>query len=655
MPIGAPPPALAAMFPVVFGPAPFTGTPFYQPLSVVAPDRLTPPAAYAASFPYLFKPGKKAVPTVAQPLQPVAPWRVFGRPARAAYMPYLFKPTLKVAPIAPAIPGIGTLGAATFVLSLGAGTRVTYSWPTDVLRTYSGREQRVSMSDGRPRLRIEGPAFLRDAGDRDVRGTLMRAAAQGSTFTLALPFEALTLASDSTGTTCNVTSTARCDWALPGQRCVVLGRDGSTVLGIVQGATATTISIAVVDSTGHVTSSTLGNTGLAGGQIMPLLQVVLDPQQGFTRYPTAVGLWNIRATAVAFGWAGVDAMGVGASITTFTTGDAVAVASLVDADLLIWDRANEIAGTAQETLLAGTELVDMGGLPFTLGAQAAPDWAMPIRMRSASGDDWAYFKAFVRLLRGRQRGFGLPTHRADFTFLSGTADGSGIVIAGASVAGGGDYVSWFASGAYRRLVLTLPDGSIQYVAVLAAVDSGGGTSTLTLQGGFIGTVAKISLLEQVRLDSDDVAVAWDGHVFTADLTVRAAQDALTPPTLFMFDKVLPLTTFINVGNTYVELTFALGQSTVVNPRFVNGSGFDNPGHIGALTAVGGNIDGMVVCIPCHVTPANNQAIFFDHESALLPATSRLRNPGAAVASTLLGAITYRYNGDLQRWVMISAI
>lgn len=637
-------PALAQQYVAVFGPPPATTAPVYQSISVIAPDRLTPVPALAAYMPYLFRPTKLAVATVTQRIQPIVPYRVWSHPPRAHEYPYLFKPALKVAPVAPAIPGVGTLGAATFVLSLSDGLRVVYSWPTDVFRSYSGREQRSSPADARPRIRIEGTAFMLDAKDRDMRGTLMRAASQGSTFTLALPFEAQVLASDSVGTTCNVVSTAQCDWAQPGQRCIVIARDASsTALGIIQSATATTIAIAVVDSTGHVTSSTLGNTGLAGGQIMPLLQVVLDPVQGFARYPAAVGLWNIRATAVAFGWAGTDSMGIGTSITTFTQQASIPVASLVDADLLIWDRINEVTGTATETAMSGAELVDLGGLAYAAGAMAAPDWQTPLRMRSSYLDDWAYTKAFLRQLRGRQRSFGLPTNRADLTFLRVATNGSGIVVASSAVTGGGDYVGWFASGAYRRLALTLADGSVQYVTVLSVADNGAGEITLTLQGGFSGVVAKISLLEQVRIDNDDtddIAISWTGPTFTLDVTTRASQDSLSPPLKQLFDTVIEVIEPSGLPTT-VGLSGAIGQITIFNIQ-----GFGK--SINGITATGGNVDGMVVCC-CNVNTSTNGYTFL-HEDSSATAENRLRNSGGAAIGSLGLAIWYRYNATMQRWV-----
>src|SRR3954471_24956093 len=163
------------------------------------------------------------------------PGRVRFAPRRLAYL-------VPAAPT-PTPPGFGALGAATFVLSLEPGTKTIYSWATDVYTSYTGAEQRTSLQ-ALPSRRFEGSAFLLDGGMRDLTGTLMRAAAQGSTFALALPLEALVITVDSPGSVVTVTTTALCDWALFGQRCVVVSAAGAVALAIVQSATATTVTIA---------------------------------------------------------------------------------------------------------------------------------------------------------------------------------------------------------------------------------------------------------------------------------------------------------------------------------------------------------------------------------------------------------------------------
>jgi hypothetical protein len=653
MPFGAPdrlspPVLLAAMFPVVFGPPPLTTAPFYQLLAPVAPDRLTLPPARAAYMPYLFRPSKQAVPSVAQPIQPVEPWRVFGAPTRAAYMPYLFRPGTFVTPVAPAIPGVGVAGAATFVLSLEAGTKVTYSWSTDVMLSYSGLEQRTS-TYGSPNRRIEGNAFVLDEADRDVKAALVRSAASGATFLVALTFEAAQISAASPNSALTVASTAALDWAITGQRIVISGTNGVTQRAIVQSTTSTTIAVVLCDANWNFAFGALGATGAAGGLVSPCVQVLLDAAQGFARYTSRVDLWGLRVRANAYGWAGVDSMGIGTTVTTLGDALPVPVAKLTDDSLLIWDRVNEIAGTGNESMLARTDVVDLGALPFAIGGNTVPAWQRPIRLRSSSQDDWQWLKAFTRHCRGMQGAFLLPTHRPDLVPLG--MGGGGLLVQSASVVGGGDYTAWFASQAHQRLAVTTTDGAVAYVTVMTVLDNGDGTLTLGIDTLVTGTISMISFLEMVRLDSDDVAVTWDGPTFTAQLSAVTVQDTAPLPDPWFDTQISPV--FVVGAN--VEVTGVFGPNTVINASFVNLIPQVSSGVIGAITATGGNVDGMVVMIPCHLSPSNNQTISVAHNDTSFAATSRLLLPGLGNVSTQAdGALLCVYNGTIGRWLLIGA-
>jgi hypothetical protein len=405
------------------------------------------------------------------------------------------------------VPAFGVDGAATFVLSLEPGTKLTYSWLTEVLSMYDGTEQRISWQES-PAIRVEGPAFLLDVGDRAARAALMRSAASGATFLLALPMEAVQTVGDADGTTLTVVSTAMLDWLQAGQRAVLVGADGVSGAVVVQSSTATTITIDAVPDDVNATGSAL----------MPVIPIVLDAQQGFTRYPVTVDLWDLRAKAIAYGWCGLDVMGVGASVLTFDAG-LIDASELTDESLIIWDRTNVIDGTGAETMASGAEVVDLGGLPFALGGADVVDWLRPIKLRSSDTADQQWLKAVSRHLHGAQVAFLLPTGRADLVFES---------IPGlAQLMVSGDYASWFPSLAHRRLAVTTTDEIVQYVAVTGVVDNGDGTNTLSLSDNLFGPIARVSFLELVRLESDIVAPEWDGGVMTCDLVAHVAQDTTT--------------------------------------------------------------------------------------------------------------------------------
>jgi len=544
------------------------------------------------------------------------------------------------------ISGIGTVGAATFVLELEPGTKVTYAWSTSIITTYSGKEQRQSPF-GQPRRHFEGNAFLLDAGVRDASGTLMRAAASGSTFLLALPFEELTIVADSPGNVVTVATTALSDWALPGQRCVIVASDGTSVAVVVQAITATTIQVRVTDATGAITTATLGSAGAAGGRIMPVLPVLLEAQQGFARYPTAADLWAIRAQANVFGWASVDAMGIGVALTTFTDGVSQQ-GDITDADLLIWDRPNLLDGTATEAMLSGAEIVDLGALPFAAGAHSVPDWGRSIKYRSTSSSEWQWFKAFIRHLRGRQGTFALPTGRPDLIWTA-TVSG-GIKVQSASVAGGGDYVSWFASAAHRRLAITI-GGVVQLFEVLSVTDNHDGTLTLSLDSNVAGTPSKVSFLEQVRFDRDEIQATWDGGVFTIDEIARVVQDALEVPSRHFFDKVVSQDfryTGIppDVPPTDQEFVVTLGTNTLINWTS------DRSLTFGGVSAQNGSgpIDGQILCIS--VVNNTSSGLSITHEDTNWPPSDRFHNVALGTVGGVNKTTWHRYNGAIGRWIQI---
>lgn len=439
----------------------------------------------------------------------------FPRQRRAYVTPPVFTPT---------VPGFGA-GGATFLLSLEPGTKVTFGWSTDIFTSYSGKESRTSLF-GSPRRRFDGNAFLLDGNDRDVKGLLVRYAAAGSTFLLALPFEELLLTADTLSTVCPVTSTASIDWLLAGQRVAVLGGDGTTLRAVVQSFTSTTVTLGVVDAAGNLTSAqNLGTKGRAGARIVPLVLVLLDPAQGFARYTTAAGIWGLRSAAAVPGWVGQDVMGLGASLLTYDSEDPIPVTLLTDADNLIWDRPNLIDSTANESMLALDDVVDLGALPFGIGGATAPVWTRSLKYRSASRDDWQWLKAFLRRVRGRQVPFLLSTNRPDLAPVSASA-GQLLVKSADSLDQPNSPAAWFASPAHRRLAITYADDTVQYVQILAVVDQGNGTTLLTLSDSLGSGLVKVSFLEVVRFDRDELEVSWDGNTFSIDEVVVTVQDLL---------------------------------------------------------------------------------------------------------------------------------
>ncbi len=196
-----------------------------------------------------------------------------------------------------ALPGYGPPGVASLSLDLLNGYQVTYRWVTDIIKTRSGKEQRISRND-HPKEIYQGSVLLFGDSGAAVRAQLARYAAQGKTFTLGLPHEEMSIRADHAGTTVYVHDTTASDWMNAGQRVICKRLDPDTgemvaVEGVIQSHTSTSIT----------PDTDPGDAGLIGGSIMPAMAVYLDPEQAFPRYPTEAERWEIRAQAATFDFA----------------------------------------------------------------------------------------------------------------------------------------------------------------------------------------------------------------------------------------------------------------------------------------------------------------------------------------------------------------
>jgi hypothetical protein len=190
------------------------------------------------------------------------------------------------------VPGIGPEGAGAFVLDLEEGFTVNMRWPTDIIKSRSGKEQRVSRND-QAKESYDGSAVITVAQAVEIRTSLAAGMARGDVFLLGLPHEALPIVAAESGATVFVPSTALCDWLNQGQRVRCQHPVGGSVDGVVQSSTATSITLDVA----------VGAAGAMGGEIMPLVATYLEPEQSFPRYATEIERFDIRARAAAFGFA----------------------------------------------------------------------------------------------------------------------------------------------------------------------------------------------------------------------------------------------------------------------------------------------------------------------------------------------------------------
>lgn len=119
---------------------------------------------------------------------------------------------------------------------------------------------------------------------------------------------------------------------------------------------------------------------------------------------------------------------------------------------------------------------------------------------------------------------------------------------------------------------------------------------------------------------------------------------------FFFPTVLTPAQYTTPSNQ--EFVLALGRTTIVNWTSTTNLTFVS------LLAIGGNIDGMVVCFS-NLNNNSNQ-LTCAHESsaaAVTAVTNRFHNKGLADVSggTGAGALWYRYNAAVAggRWIQIA--
>lgn len=377
------------------------------------------------------------------------------------------------------------------------GLRLRLTWQTDVIEAYSGKEQRARVAS-LPRVQYDGAIMLEDADLAYVRSYM--ATDPETAFRLPLGHETVAALNTITGTSLTIDPTY-VDWNVVGRYVYIRGPAGA----------AYTAQITVVGGGGA--TLTLNPTVPAGSfpahltMVTPLEALLLEDGQGLSRWQRKAGRFELagrQQTARALGTAGAPAM---------TTLDSL--------DVL--DRRPVADGMAGEQLRAGVEFQDAGG---ALASSTAWTVIKPRRefswlIKGASERQW--WKSFLKNRCGRWVKFLAPTWRPDLLLTTFTSGAAAIRVSTAYA----DYATqWFPSLAHRRVQIEFRDGSFQRRTVLAVVDVGGGVQELVTDGVVTGSPANVvcvSLLEQARLDVDEVSIVWGADAGRVSLALTVIQ------------------------------------------------------------------------------------------------------------------------------------
>jgi hypothetical protein len=425
---------------------------------------------------------------------------LYNRIAERFYAPGLAQELGEIPLDMPFAP-IGDAGVAAFALPIESGARLTMTWLTDTITGWSGLPAQRASVNRWPQMRFDFQALLSDAEQRFVMSELAGSAADAPIFLLGLAHEDRTVTASS-GTSLTVSSLSSCDWNQSGQRVIAVHPETGQI------ATST---IVFTGGSTIITADDISAIAIAGALVMPALQVHLEPDQSLGREAVNMGDWNIVAFAQRPFT--VPIVGLGATVATFE-------------GLPVWD-----AGIAQEhaeqPMLSGTQLVDLGGRVSAVGSFDRADWARTIRIERGGGADaiadWQWFKRFLDTVRGRFKTFLLPSGRPDLVPIGDASSGT-LVVEGPPTLNAPDYAGdWFSSDAHRRLKLVKTDGTFAYRSVSAAQDNLDGTQNLSLDATLAGALARVEFLETCRLDSDQVVVELGPAGFTSTMRARVVQ------------------------------------------------------------------------------------------------------------------------------------
>ena len=366
------------------------------------------------------------------------------------------------------------------VLIPSSSWRYTLRWRTDVVPSADGTEQRACTGGAAPRAYVSGPVQLGDADARALHAWLTTSPRAAAIVPLA--HEATPTASAFTGGAVTIDGTY-CDWLAVGRRVLVVGA-GSSYTTTISGYSAPTLTLAAGPSSGAYPA---GAT-----HVYPCEDVYLEDGQAVKRWPVTLSQWQLNGRVQEV--RALTGTG-GAAVTTFD-----------DLPVLV-DRPLD-DGDDTETYDSGVMWADAGGAVAVSGYQT-----VGARMRSGS---WLVrsaaqrqaWKVFLSALRGRWKPFLSPTWRPDLTLQAQPAGGASAIRVDQALADLGPLTR------AGRVQLEYADGSVDYRTIGTPSDAGAYRSIplgAALPGSIPGgSIRCVSLLERVRLASDDVEIEYGG-------------------------------------------------------------------------------------------------------------------------------------------------
>ncbi len=359
--------------------------------------------------------------------------------------------------------------------------RQRLEWQTDIHTAHNGATRRIAVY-GAPRqtLTLE-PLLVADAELREVQRTLY--GELDADLSLPVWHEPHPLTAEaSSGTSILSFDTTYADTIAAGDRLWVTTADDDT-RELVTIATPGSGSVTIV--------GTLANDYPAGAEVYPTVLVQIPDRSGTQRALVNAGRAPIVATTVNRRLL----EGTGGTVPTFNS-------------LPILDECPIFEGPSGDQFDQRLEVLDYGSVRQRFTGQAAPEVSGARTFRSADAATWAFWKAFLDTVKGRQGAFYWPSYRPDLVVATQPAQGASTL----TINDDADYVATrFPIQAMRSIMVRSADGGAQPFLVTLAVDNGNGTQTLTLNAALTNTalgstVNQIELMPTARLASDTVEI-----------------------------------------------------------------------------------------------------------------------------------------------------
>lgn len=375
----------------------------------------------------------------------------------------------------------------------------SYEWQTDLLRTYDGTEQRISVRPV-PRHRLEYEVILPSELEiRRMRAQLFQSL--GTPILVPLWHEPFFLTADlPQGNTAILGDFSLADLA-PGDFVYLETRDEQSAdVGEVLTVAAGQIDL----KTG------LGFTFPAGSLLYPTAQIQLPDGQGFARFPVNAARLSLRGDDTLVRTLG----GEGASVPTYQ-------------GLPLLDRRPLNDDPTEEGFRINYERLDFGNVFQVDVDQRFPTIQQPRVFAIKTRAELQFWKLFLDTVVGRREPFYFPTYRPD------------LVVVQQPVVGGSDFQVdtadnpdfarvWLASQGHQDLVLANADGDRLYRRVINTTDNEDGTLTVFLDSALPGTaggstLVQVEFLELARLGSDRVTFRHLGIESTLELVIEAVE------------------------------------------------------------------------------------------------------------------------------------